>query len=87
MAEESLVINFEDELLHIPRDDDPVSTISEYEPTNMPLSQSQMDLYEARDTKHEGWGPRTTKNIGDVVPLPEKTTHDSRFLAPSKGSG
>ena len=72
MAEERLVINFEDQLLHIPRDDDPVSTVSEYDPTNMPLSQSQMDLYEARDAKHEGWGPRTTKNIGDVVPLPDK---------------
>lgn len=70
--EKSLVINFEDELLHIPRDDDQVSRIGEFEPTNMPLSQSQMDLYEARDAKHEGWGPRTTKNIGDVVPVPEK---------------
>jgi hypothetical protein len=72
MAEEKLVINSEDELLHIPRCDDPVSTLSEYAPTNAPLSQSQMDLYEARDAKHEGWGPRTTKNIGDVVPLPDK---------------
>ena len=32
MAGESLVINFEDDLLHIPRDADPVSRIGEFEP-------------------------------------------------------
>lgn len=71
MAEEALIINGEDEVLHVPRDDDPASKLSDYEPTNMPLSQSQIDLYEARDAKHEGWGRRTTKNIGDAVPLPD----------------
>lgn len=76
MAEEALFINGKDEVLHIPRDDDPASELSDYKPTNMPLSQSQIDRYEARNAKHEGWGPRTTKNIGDIVPLPEKPAHE-----------
>jgi hypothetical protein len=35
------------------------------------LSASQIEQDEAKDTAHEGWGPRTTENIGDMKPLPE----------------
>jgi hypothetical protein len=46
--------------------------LSDYKATNMPLSASEIRHDEARDTAHEGWAPRTTENIGDMVPLPEK---------------
>jgi hypothetical protein len=46
--------------------------LSDYKSTNMPLSASEIEHDEARDTGHTGWAPRTTENIGDMVPLPEK---------------
>jgi hypothetical protein len=46
--------------------------LSEYKPTNLPLSADEIARDEARDTAHEGWAPRTTENIGDLVPLPER---------------
>lgn len=46
--------------------------ISEYKPTNVPLSAAEIAQDETRDTKHKGWAPRTTKNIGDLTPLPEQ---------------
>ena len=46
--------------------------LSDYRSTNMPLSASEIKQDEARDTAHEGWTPRTTENIGDMIPLPEK---------------
>jgi hypothetical protein len=38
----------------------------------MPLSASEIRQDEAKDTAHEGWAPRTTENIGDMTPLPER---------------
>ena len=46
--------------------------LSDYKPTNMPLSASEIHQDEAKDTAHEGWAPRTTENIGDMAPLPER---------------
>ena len=65
MAEEDVIVSINDE------SDEP-RTLSEYKPTNSPLSQSEIERDEARDTEHEGWAPRTTENIGDMRPLPEK---------------
>ncbi len=48
--------------------------LSDYKATNMPLSASEIEHDEVRDTAHEGWAPRTTENIGDMLPLPEKRT-------------
>jgi hypothetical protein len=52
--------------------DDGPRNLSDYKATNMPLSASEIANDEARDTAHEGWAPRTTENIGDMIPLPEK---------------
>lgn len=46
--------------------------LSEYKSTNMPLSEAEIEQDEARDDEGQGWAPRTTENIGDMVPLPEK---------------
>jgi hypothetical protein len=48
--------------------------LSEYKPSNTALSKDEIDQDAARDTEHEGWAPRTTENIGDKVPLPEKSS-------------
>ena len=63
MAEEDVTVSINDE------SDEP-RKLSEYK--NLPLSKSQIEQDEARDTEHEGWAPRTTENIGDMKPLPEK---------------
>ena len=46
--------------------------LSDYKSTNMPLSASEIRQDEDKDTAHEGWAPRTTENIGDMTPLPER---------------
>jgi hypothetical protein len=48
--------------------------VSDYKPTNTPLSKPEIKSDEAKDTEREGWAPRTTENIGDMKPLPEKPT-------------
>jgi hypothetical protein len=65
MAEEDVTVSINDE-------SNETRKLSEYRPTNVPLSKSQIEQDEARDTEHEGWAPRTTENIGDMKPLPEK---------------
>jgi hypothetical protein len=65
MAEEDVLVSIDDES-NEPR------KLSEYKPTNLPLSKAEIEQDEARDTEHEGWAPRTTENIGDMTPLPEK---------------
>lgn len=47
-------------------------TLDEYSPTNSPLSKDEIDHGLARDKNHTGWAPRTTDDIGDLKPLPEK---------------
>ena len=66
MAEEDITVSLEDDPA------DAVRKLSDYKPTNTPLSKSEIEQDEARDTEHEGWAPRTTENIGDITPLPEK---------------
>jgi hypothetical protein len=46
--------------------------LSEYKATNTPLSASEIAQDEAKDTEHLGWAPRSTENIADMKPLPEK---------------
>jgi len=65
MAEEDVVVSVNDE-------SDQPRKLSEYKPTNIPLSKAQIKQDETKDSEHEGWGPRTTENIGDMKPLPEK---------------
>lgn len=73
MAEkENVIVNIADDIFHQSHDHDPARRVSEYKPTNMPLSKFEIEQDEARDTEHTGWAPRTPDNIGDMVPLPEK---------------
>jgi hypothetical protein len=65
MVEEDVIVSISDELGE-PR------KLSDYKPTNTPLSKTEIEQDEAKDTEHEGWAPRTTENIGDMTPLPEK---------------
>ncbi len=65
MAEEDVTVSINDE-------SDEARKLSEYKPTNVPLSKRQIEQDATRDTEHEGWAPRTTENIGDMTPLPEK---------------
>jgi hypothetical protein len=68
MDEEDVIVSINDE------SDEP-RKLSEYKPTNVPLSKVQIEQDETRDSEHEGWAPRTTENIGDMVPRPEKPGH------------
>jgi len=47
--------------------------LGEFKPTNSPLSAA--DLEHRRDdpskNKNQGWVPRTTENIGELMPIPE----------------
>jgi hypothetical protein len=70
--EEDVIVSAFDDLSHLANDHDRTRKLEDYKPTNMPLSEAQIEEDEARDTAHEGWGPRTTENIGDMKPLPEK---------------
>jgi hypothetical protein len=73
MAEqEDIIVNMADDVFHPSRDHDPPRKVSEYKPTNMPLSKFEIEQDEAKGTAHHGWTPRTLENIGDMVPLPEK---------------
>jgi hypothetical protein len=73
MAEkEDVTVSTFDDLSNVAHTHDNERKLSEYKPTNSPLSASQIEQDEAKDTEHEGWGPRTTENIGDMKPLPEK---------------
>jgi hypothetical protein len=46
--------------------------LSEYKATNTPLSASEIAQDEAQETEPLGWAPRSTENIADMKPLPEK---------------
>lgn len=65
MAEEDVIVTINDE-------SNEARKLSEYKPTNVPLSRSEIEQDEAKDKEHEGWAPRSIENIGDMVPLPEK---------------
>jgi hypothetical protein len=62
----------EDVIVSINDESGETRKLSEYKPTNIPLSKVEIEQDEARDSEPEGWAPRTTENIGDMTPLPEK---------------
>jgi hypothetical protein len=70
--QEDLIVTTVDEVSDVAHAHDEPRKLSDYKPTNMPLSQFEIEHDEARDTAHEGWAPRTTENIGDMTPLPER---------------
>jgi hypothetical protein len=72
MADEDISVSTVDDVSDVAHKHDRPRHLSEYEATNMPLSASEIAKDEAKDPGHEGWGPRTTENIGDMRPLPEK---------------
>jgi hypothetical protein len=71
MAEEDITVSNFDDLSDVAHDHDEPRKLSDYKRTNVPLSKSEIEQDEARDTAHEGWAPRTTENISDMTPLPE----------------
>jgi hypothetical protein len=75
MAEqEDVTVSTFDDLSDAAHDHDEVRRLSDYKPTNVPLSASVIEQDEAKDTEHQGWAPRTTENIVDMKPLPEHPT-------------
>jgi hypothetical protein len=74
MDHEDVTVSTVDDVSDVAHSTDRQRKLSEYSPTNAPLSESEIEQDEARDPEHEGWAPRTTENIGDMVPLPEKPT-------------
>jgi len=71
MEDEDVIVNRADDLFHKSSDFDH-RKVGEYKSTNTPLSKAEIARDEAIDTADRGWAPRTTENIGDMVPLPEK---------------
>jgi len=69
---EDITVTSVDDLSDVAHSKDDPRKLSEYKATNMPLSKAEIELDEDRDTEHVGWAPRTTENIGDMTPLPEK---------------
>jgi hypothetical protein len=72
MDQEVVTVTTVDEVSDVAHSKDRPRNLSDYKSTNMPLSASEIEQDEARDTAHAGWAPRTTENIGDMIPLPEK---------------
>ena len=72
MPEEDVTVSTVDDVSDVAHSHDRPRKLSEYKPTNVPLSQFEIDQDEAKDEEREGWAPRTTENIGDLTPLPEK---------------
>jgi hypothetical protein len=69
---EDVIVTTVDEISDVAHSKDESRRLSEYKPTNTPLSKWEIEQDEIKDTRHEGWAPRTTENIGDLTPLPEK---------------
>jgi hypothetical protein len=76
MEPEDVTVSTFDDLSDVAHDHDRQRKLSEYKQTNVPLSKAQIEQDTSRDAEHEGWGPRTTENIGDMVPRPEKPASD-----------
>lgn len=53
---------------------DRVRILSEYRPTNMALSRSEIEMRVKMGGPNQlgKWVPRTMHNIGDLIPLPEQ---------------
>jgi hypothetical protein len=69
---EDVTVSTVDDVSDAAHSHDRPRTLGEYEPTNMPLSESEIEKDEARDPGHAGWAPRSTENIEDLLPLPER---------------
>lgn len=69
---EDVVVNNIDEISDVAHAHDQQRRVSEYRPTNMPLSKFEIEQDEIKDRAHKGWAPRTPENIGDLTPLPEQ---------------
>ncbi len=72
MDPENVTVSTIDDLSDVAHSKDQPRNLGDYKSTNMPLSAAEIAHDESRDTAHEGWAPRTTENIGDMLPLPEK---------------
>ena len=69
VKDEIIPVNNTDELTEEGgRKADRVRTLSEYSPTNMPLSAHEIEL---RNRLGKQWVPRTPENIDDLTPLGE----------------
>ena len=73
MAEEDISVTTVDEISQVAHARSRTRKLSEYRPSNMPLSEYEIQQDEAIDKKHQGWAPRTLYNIHDMTPLPEKS--------------
>lgn len=71
-VQDNVIVNDIDDVSDVAHAHGEARTLGEYKPTNMPLSESEIKQDEAMDKDHKGWAPRTTENIGDMTPLPEK---------------
>jgi len=72
MQKENLVVSTTDELFCSDlRRRTQLRTLGDFRPTNVPLSRYEIELDEAKDVTHLGWGPRTLANIGELRPLGE----------------
>lgn len=69
---EDITVSTVDNVSDVAYSHDRPRKLSEYRPTNLPLSEVEIERDEAMDTMHEGWAPRTTENIADMTPIPEK---------------
>jgi hypothetical protein len=74
MDHEDVIVGTVDDISDVAHSHDRPRKLSEYKPTNVPLSEFEIEQEEAKDTAHEGWAARTTENIGDMTPLPEKSS-------------
>jgi len=72
MKQEAVTVTIVDDVSDVAHSQDRPRNLGDYKATNMPLSASEIEHDEVRDTAHEGWAPRTTENIGDMIPLPER---------------
>ena len=68
---EDVAVTTVDDVSDVAHARDELRRVSDYKPTNAPLSEFEIEQDAAKDTAHEGWAPRTTENIHDLTPLPE----------------
>lgn len=69
---EDVAVTTFDEVSDVAHAHNELRRLSDYKPTNTPLSESEIEQDAVRDTEHAGWAPRTTENIHDLTPLPER---------------
>jgi hypothetical protein len=75
VKDEDMAVDSTDELTVAGgRNADRVRILSEYRPTNMALSRSEIEMRAKMGGPNQPgkWVPRTMHNIGDLIPLPEQ---------------